>query len=408
MEKELQYLLSANLLLLLVWGYYRLLLARQSRFTWNRSFLLIGMALASILPLLRVPFEGAALSQFAIFRTLPEVLIGKAGAELSTSGDAFPWTKWLFATYALIAVLLVGLLCLRTGRLIWRIARSPRQSKAGYTLVQCAPSIGPASFFRYLFWDAALDEDPESAAVILAHEKCHIRQWHSLDLLFAELLVALFWFNPAVYRLRIALRHNHEFLADRAAARVGGQHALAQLVLARQFGPSGISLVNHFHSQIKARITMLKQKSGHKALVRYFMILPFLGLMLACTSLDRDPAEEAGIVAEKVDGKAPVSATGSQEGQDQLPKPLNMSEIASAIGYPKPAEDAEMEGKVLVKVKVSRAGTYLEHKVLSSPDDVLTEAVEAHLAKLKFAPGIKDGKEVETWVTIPFMFKLKQ
>ena len=41
----------------------------------------------------------------------------------------------------------------------------------------------------------------EDLADIIAHEKVHIRDFHWVDLLIAELLTVVFWFNPTCARI---------------------------------------------------------------------------------------------------------------------------------------------------------------------------------------------------------------
>ena len=55
---------------------------------------------------------------------------------------------------------------------------------------------------------------PEELELILVHEKIHIQQRHSIDVLISKLLCLLFWVNPMVWRYRKAILENLEFIAD--------------------------------------------------------------------------------------------------------------------------------------------------------------------------------------------------
>ena len=46
------------------------------------------------------------------------------------------------------------------------------------------------------------------------HEKVHIRQKHTLDILFAELVLIFQWFNPFAWIYRREIESNLEFLTD--------------------------------------------------------------------------------------------------------------------------------------------------------------------------------------------------
>src|SRR5690606_26392103 len=49
---------------------------------------------------------------------------------------------------------------------------------------------------------------------LFAHELVHVNQKHTLDILFAEFLIMVMWFNPLLYFYKKAIQLNHEFLAD--------------------------------------------------------------------------------------------------------------------------------------------------------------------------------------------------
>ncbi len=91
---------------------------------------------------------------------------------------------------------------------------------------------------------------------------------------------------------------------------------------------------------------------------------------------------------------------------EEEPRPVNMDDIKKLIGYPAMAKEAEIEGKVIVRVLVDKTGKYKKHVVLKDPHPILTKAVEKKLNSLQFTPGIQGGNPIKVWVTIPFDFKL--
>ncbi len=91
---------------------------------------------------------------------------------------------------------------------------------------------------------------------------------------------------------------------------------------------------------------------------------------------------------------------------EEEPRPVNMDDIKKLIGYPAMAKEAEIEGKVIVRVLVDKTGKYRKHVVLKDPHPILTKAVEKSLGNLQFTPGIQGGQPIKVWVTIPFDFAL--
>lgn len=91
---------------------------------------------------------------------------------------------------------------------------------------------------------------------------------------------------------------------------------------------------------------------------------------------------------------------------EKEPAPVNMDDIKKLIGYPPMAKEAEIEGKVVLRVQVDKNGNYVKHIVMRDPHPLLTSEVVKHIRNLKFTPGIQAGKPIKVWVTIPFDFKL--
>jgi periplasmic protein TonB len=90
------------------------------------------------------------------------------------------------------------------------------------------------------------------------------------------------------------------------------------------------------------------------------------------------------------------------------PKPVNMDAFKALVGYPEMAKQADITGKVIMRVQVDKFGNYVKHVVLKDPHTILTNAVASKLSQLKFTPGIQAGKPVKVWVTIPVDFQLNK
>lgn len=91
---------------------------------------------------------------------------------------------------------------------------------------------------------------------------------------------------------------------------------------------------------------------------------------------------------------------------EKEPSPVNLDQLKGLIGYPPMAKEAEIEGKVIVRVQVDKEGKYVKHIVIKDPHPILTKAVTDKINMLSFTPGIQAGKPIKVWVTIPFDFKL--
>lgn len=113
-----------------------------------------------------------------------------------------------------------------------------------------------------------------------------------------------------------------------------------------------------------------------------------VGEVVAEIEVPKDPDPNAFVMVEKEPG------------------PVNMDNLKKLIGYPPPAKEAEIEGKVILRILVGKTGKYERHIVVKNPHAILTKAVEAQIKNLQFTPGIQAGQPIKVWVTIPFDFKL--
>ncbi len=89
------------------------------------------------------------------------------------------------------------------------------------------------------------------------------------------------------------------------------------------------------------------------------------------------------------------------------PQPLNLSEVKERMHYPLQAQEAGIQGKVVVRVLVSAQGKYVRHVVLSSSHALLVHAADAAITQLECTPGKYGLRPTAAWLTIPFDFKLR-
>jgi hypothetical protein len=268
--------------------FYGLVLARLSTFAWNRAYLLSALGLSVGLPLVALP---AAWAQWLwpaaqpAAAALPVWHLGAAGA-LATTASTSAGISWLLvalAGYWLGVAWQAG----RTARsLIWlyRLGRRHPRTRLGRGwLVQLpAPSRPAFSFGKYVFLSPAHAQLPAAEyAQLLAHEQVHGAQYHSCDLLLAEVIGWFFWFNGLVFYLRRELRTVHEYLADAAVARPpGSRAAYGRLLLKLAGGPLPTPLVHPFAAkQVARRIHMLTfPPSSPMKKLRFLLVAPIFTL----------------------------------------------------------------------------------------------------------------------------------
>lgn len=208
----LLYLLQVHIALSLLFAVYKALSARNTHFTARRALLLGILLFALAYPLFRLPGVSDTLpAELQI--TLPELQVKPGG-----TGDR-PLSPYqvVAGVYGGIALLLGLRLAVRLLSIVGLRRHNPLRHLGSCRVVVCPEGTHPCSFFNWIFLPAPALDNPTDWTGIVNHERAHVRQMHSIDILLGESVAALCWINPLAWLLLKELRLNLEYLADRAA-----------------------------------------------------------------------------------------------------------------------------------------------------------------------------------------------
>ena len=302
------YLLQANLALLLFAAGWPLL-RRLTFFGLNRAYLLLALLWAALMPALpAVPAWWArpvALAPALAARWLATPAVAPAAV-----GPG--WPASLLALYAAGVLTLLGRLLLQ-GQALRRLHRGSRPAMhQGSAYRTVSANIGPCSFWQTIY----LNPDgltPAELTAVLRHEQAHVRQWHTPDVLLAQLLSILAWLNPAAWWLRRAVLTNLEYLADRDALRGAPlpDRRAYQLSLLRlaQAGTQPPLTTSFLFPPPKTRIFMLNQPaSATRQTARYLLLAPLLALTLSLNTACSDAAQTGPKPVYYIDGQRATQA----------------------------------------------------------------------------------------------------
>jgi TonB family protein len=432
MNELLTYVFESGICLAVLFALYWLVLRKETYFRFNRIYLLGMVVVSCLLPLGQLNLYSAETSapglipQVANAIHLPEL----SGAIETTDARATAW-NW---PGLILAVYLTGacLLLLRTLLGIIKVQLLKRSGNLvrhqGYSVAYLQGEIAPFSFFKTVYLNnTGLAEAEERH--ILNHEITHIRQLHTLDILFLELFLALFWFNPFMWFTRKALKSTHEYLADEGALNQASSPAPYQSLLLNQISGFRPLAVSHsFNSNIKNRIAMMcKKKSGLLARLKALALLPALAcltLLFACNEQELLPEaletetpnlEEAVLITE------PESADQEAENPvdeelfyivEEMPQ-FNGGDpatefriyIAQNLQYPEVAAQNKISGRVIVQFAVDSEGNVVDAVVVRGVNNFLDEeAVRVVMSSPKWTPGKQKGKAVKVLFTFPINF----
>lgn len=282
----LRYLIQNTLWLAILYGLYWLWLRRETFFRLNRVFILAAVLFSIGVPFIKIPVVEVAQPLPVAYLPNPELPVATkvlATKETVSEPMIFNWQALLFAMYITGAAVYLLVLAWRLLQL-WQLCRRlPIEKKNGYSLVLLDNRHAPVfSFLHWLFWNenALLTETERQQ--ILAHELVHIRQKHSWDILFFELLTVVFWFNPFLYLFKKEIRTVHEFLADQAGVQMTTPALYARLVYKQILQDRYSYLVQPFHSSHpNLRIAMLQRMPSSR-----FRLAKYAAIALAAISAE--------------------------------------------------------------------------------------------------------------------------
>ncbi len=281
------YLLKASLCSALLLSLYELVLAKEKMYRFNRFYLLFGLVFSIFVPLIDIELAQTQLPQpIETIYYSPENTPSSLMSDGITSSDAIveisstsnEISRWLWFLYGCGCVLLL----LRFSKNIYALLRSINSKQTidyqDIKIVLIDTKIAPHSFWNLIFVNKADYENGVIKQEILCHELTHIKQKHSLDVLFVELLTVVAWFNPALYFYRKAIVLNHEFLADESVVNTY-QNAIAyQYLLLNTIQSNSLQFASPFNYLItKKRLVMMnKPTNSAGALIAQMSVLPLL------------------------------------------------------------------------------------------------------------------------------------
>ncbi|WP_448908508.1 M56 family metallopeptidase [Hoylesella shahii] len=406
------YLIKANVVLVVLFGFYQLISAGDTFFKWRRLSLLTIYVLSLFLPTIDLSVlvnETAPLSNI-----LPRMAYNLPEVTVQPTHDNFDWQQlavWLYTGVALALLL----------RVFWQVVvvcrlaqRSERATLHGTAVCLLTGDYSPFSFFRWIFVNP-VNKSPSQVKQILTHEQTHVAQWHSVDALLSQLFVAAFWFNPAAWLMRLQVRNNLEYLADRSVISGGTDKKVYQYhLLAVAYRTNVATITNNFNVlPLKKRIKMMnKQTSNPLARFKYLLFVPLAIALLAMNSTTiRANVQKKVVKATKATKK--TSANDKvYEVCEQMPTfpggdAALMKYLSENVKYPALAIKAQEQGRVVVSFTVEKDGAISDVKVARSVTPSLdAEAVRVVKAMPKWTPGKQGGQLVRVRYNVPVSFKL--
>ena len=261
MSNTLPYLIEVTICLSAFAGLFVLLLKNEKNFLYNRIYLLLVPMLSLVIPALHYEFsESEAYSPLFYFTTQFQTPIEQTVLQETVQTSANYWMYIPLLVY-LIGVLVV-MFHLAAGIYAFYAFRSRHHitKTDGIEVIYDTETDNAFSFWNTM----VIPCNSPNKNLIIEHERSHIRQKHSIDIVYYQLLTALLWFHPLIYILKKCLKEQHEFAADSEVIQNNRSKYLYASVLVHQSAIEpelSMPFANHFYysNSIKNRLKMISK-----------------------------------------------------------------------------------------------------------------------------------------------------
>jgi len=291
------YLLKVTLCLVLLLAVYHFFLEREKMHKFNRFYLLFGLVFSFLVP-------------FLVLELKPETVLPLKGEQYiinhvkqvasnapskNSSGESGNLQLVLILVYFVVTAVFIFRYVKNIVRFLKKVSENEVADYQGAKLVLTSEERTSYTFLNFIFISKGLYEQGNGKKLILTHELAHVRQKHSLDILFIELLRSFFWFHPILPLYKKALQLNHEFLADDAVVRVCKDVKEYQLLLldAVNIAKPAMLCSSFTYSVTRKRLQMMTHSYiGSKILLKEAGVVPLIGAALFLFSTKQQAVSE--------------------------------------------------------------------------------------------------------------------
>ena len=344
------YIIHVAILLAGCYVFYQLLLKNETFFQLNRWLLVGCVTLSFLAPLYEIPENwslrtGEPITAFtpkdeAIKPIIPskiELIDPKIPAfeqeqekektiaetkETVTIAPTFSvknisWQLVLWSIYVIgLGIFAINFL-LQLGILLYNIFKYPSIQDGRFKIVELTKDKPPYSFLNYIFINPT-QYDWDTYNQILEHEKIHIEERHTFDILLSELVVVLQWFNPFAWWYRKVVENNLEYLTDQKMLQKGTNRESYQMNLLKISVPEfPLNMtMNYNQSFLKKRIIMMDtKKSSARSTWKYLFLLPLFGIsLISLNTVKPIPTIPALLPTHTIDNGRELPTSGQWKG----------------------------------------------------------------------------------------------
>ncbi len=307
MNNFIHYLVEVNISLLVFGLLYLVLLYREGHFKFRRIFILSALVISLCAPAINVPITSN--NDINIVGNIETYMLpalnfnapNQPAENSAVSTETHSNLNTLTGIYGIAASILCFLFIIQLGRIGFHYykLKSQKVNYNGVTVIETNGTLPTFAFFGIIFFDNSIVLSDDEKARIINHEATHLKEWHSADLILAEIVKILVWFNPIIWYFRNELKELHEFLADRQVIKTTSKDAYSSLLAKMTLRQSNLTLVHHFNkSKTLKRIKMMQIKNTTIKKWKTAFIVPVVALTLFTISCNDEVMQDLENVME--------------------------------------------------------------------------------------------------------------
>jgi len=317
----LKMMLCSGILLAL----YHLVLVKERTFIFNRFYLISALLFS-----FSIPF--ATIETKQVEKEIPQtVFVGEIQQPILQTvivqPESFDYTQALLIAYCIIS----GILILKIGYSVIKIKKL-KGRKITYqnrTVFLLKQDLAPFSFWNTIYLSETYFKDSKIQDSVFLHEEIHVKQKHSADILFVEILKAVFWLNPFLYFYKKAMVNNHEFIADDRVIRKNKNiKNYQELILQEILKQQNLPLIHQFNfNNTKKRFIMMTSKNSKFAKMKNYLAVPAFAV-LAIVFAEKTYAKDNTKISNQEERNA-INKRPSETDQDNLMTNTNSQDYSN-------------------------------------------------------------------------------
>ncbi|BEV05300.1 M56 family metallopeptidase [Chryseobacterium gambrini] len=256
---------------LLLAGYY-LFLQKEKMYGFNRFYLLFSLVFSYTVPFISIQSETSKPSN----RLQTTIEATQQIINITPKQESFNWMNLLWIIYG--TVTLIFLIRTILSYLKIKNLNGEKMIYQNQNIIITNEPISPFSFWNTIYLGRNYLIDNKIDSRIFLHEKSHLEQRHSIDIIIVEIIKIITWFNPAVYFYKKAIITNHEFLADESVLK--NDFAIKDyqnLILEEIISSQNYNLTHTFNfKNTKKRFIMMNAKKSKITNLKKVISIPVL------------------------------------------------------------------------------------------------------------------------------------